>query len=273
MSYSRTPSASAFVARLGLSALALAALLSPAWSEGQTAAELLSPETYAELQAGGKVIRNESGTSLSLVPAQAASAQIRAAIAAEKPSIVVETLFSLPRKRPADPQGRKAELASVYGIMRSFGSLKGIEYYSATRKVMRVLYIESYRIEDAASRAALPDPAPPSADSIPAAESILAFQKDSSLGSNVYRYSFASFPDAVLVEATNLTNMVYGFVPMVAPGGFKSRLLVVPAEDAILFYSVIDANPPGIIKAKLGVSLANRAEALFRWFSAKYAAR
>jgi hypothetical protein len=258
-------------AKVGLSVLVLA-MLAPAAiaAEGPGAADLLGRSLYAELQAGGKVVRTEAaGTSLTLLPAHSSAEGIRAAIAAEKPSVIVEAVFSIPRKAPDDPQGRKSELASIYGLMRSFGSLKGIEYYSITHKAMRVLYAESYRIDDAVARSPLPDQAPPTADSMPASETLLAFQKDLSFGSNVYRYSFASFSDAVLVTATNLTRMSYGFVPMVAPEGFKTRLLVIPADDAIVFYSVITADPPGIIRGRLGESLANRVEALFRWFSAK----
>jgi len=257
--------------RAGLSALVLA-MLAPAAivAEGPAAADLLGQAVYAEVLAGGKAVRTEAaGTSLTLLPAHSSAEGIRAAVAAEKPSIIVEAAFSIPRRRPVDQAGRKAELAAIYGIMRSFGTLKGIEYYSITHKDMRVLYAESYRIDDAVARSPLPDQAPPTADTMPASETLLAFQKDLSLGSNVYRYSFASYPDAVLVTATNLTRMVYGIVPMVGPEGFKSRVLVIPASDAIVFYSVISANAPGIVRGRLGESLANRAEALFRWFSAK----
>jgi hypothetical protein len=238
-------------------------------AEGARAAQIVGDAAYAEIQAKGKAVRTGVGPGLALLPAQASAEGIRAAIAAEKPGIVVESVFALPRKRPSDPAGQKAELAAIYGLMRSFGTLKGIEYYSVSHKAMRVLYAESFRIDDEKARAPLPDQSFPEADSIPASETLLAFQKDLSLGANVYRYAFTSFPDAVLVEATNLTRMNYGIVPMVAPEGFKTRVLVIAADDAIVFYSVSAANSPGIVRARLGESLANRAEALFRWFSAR----
>jgi hypothetical protein len=252
-----------------VSALALM-ILSPSTlaAEGTAAAQIIGPAAYAEIQAKGKAVRTGT-SSLALLPAHASAEGLRAAVAAEKPGVIVETVFALPRKGPPDLTGRKAELASIYGLMRSFGTLKGIEYYSASHKAMRVLYAESYRIDDEVKRSPLPDPPAPAADSIPATETMLAFQKDLSLGANVYRYSFATFPDAVLVEATNLTIMSYGIVPMVSTGGFKTRILVIAADDAIVFYSASTANPPGIFRSRIGESLANRAEALFRWFSAK----
>jgi len=259
------------VGRVAAAALVLA-VLAPAdiAAEGSSAADIIGKTAYTEVLAKGKAVRTGSGPSLALLPANVSAEGIRAEVAAEKPSVVVETVFALPRARAADPNGRKAELAAIYGLMRSFGTLQGIEYYSVSHKAMRVLYVESYRIDDEVKRARLPDPAAPAADSIPASETILAFQKDQSLGANVYRYSFRSLPDSVLVEAINLTRMSYGIVPMVAPGGFKTRIIVIAADDAIVFYAASTSDAPGIIRSRLGESLANRAEAMFRWFSAKY---
>jgi hypothetical protein len=253
-----------------LSALALAVLApAPLPAEGATASDIVGAAAYAEVQAKGKAVSTSADAAPSLLPSHAAAAGIRASIAAEKPGILVETVFVLPRKKPSDPAARKAELAAIYGAMRSFGTLKGIEYYSMTYKKMRVLYTESYRIDDEVRRSPLPDPPPPEAEALPATETILALQKDLTLGSNVYRYQFRGYSDAVLVEATNLTRMTYGIIPMVAPGGFKSRLLVIAADDAIVFYSASEAATSGIARTRLGESLSNRAEALFRWFSDK----
>jgi len=238
-------------------------------AEGKSAAEIIGQAAYLELQAKGKAVRTGDGASLVILPDYPAAEAIRKAVAEQKPGLAVETVFALPRQRPTDPAKEKAELAAIYGLMRSFSTLKGIEYYSITRKAMRVLYAESYRIDDAVKRNPLPDEPFPAPDAIPASETLLVFQKDLSLGANVYRYSFTSFPDAVLAEATNLTKMSYSIFPAVAPEKFKTRILVIQADDAIVFYMVSAADCPSIVRSRLGESLANRAEALFRWFSAK----
>jgi hypothetical protein len=258
--------------RLPVLACALLAAVPSAFAVDYSVSDIVGASAYAELKSSGKVVRTGGDAKLSLLPAHAAAALIPQAVAAKKPGIVVEALFSLPRKRPAAEAGRKAELASIYGLMRSFGTLKGIEYYSASRGKMRTLYADSYRIDDIVGRVPLPDQAPPAADAVPAAETILAFQRDLSFGANVYRYSFSSFPDALRVESINLTKMNYGIVPAVAAEGLTTRILVICAEDAIVFYSESGADAPGILSSKIGESFANRAEALFRWFSAHYAA-
>jgi hypothetical protein len=248
--------------------LAASAPLSIA-AEGIGAVGLLGPALYAELQAKGRVLRTANGPVLSLLPAVPEAAGLRSAVAAGKPGMVVETVFMLPRKAPSDAAAKKMELASIYGLMRSFSTMKGIEYYSASRKAMRMLYEESYRIGDETGRSPLPDPPAPSAGSIPATETILVYQKDLSFGANVYRFSFRSLPDGLLVQTVNLTWMSYGIIPLVAPERFRSHLLLIPADDAIIFYSVSEADSPALVRAKLEASLSNRAEALFRWFSAK----
>jgi len=161
-------------------------------------------------------------------------------------------------------------MASIYGILRSLGSLQGIEYYSTSRKAMRTLYAESYIIDGPKTKVRLADPAEPEANAIPASETLYAFQRDLSFGSNLYRYDFSSFPDAVLVKDSNLTRMSYGVVPALSPNALSTRLLIVRADDAIIFYAENGAKAPSFLKGKLEDSFSARAEALFKWFSVKY---
>jgi hypothetical protein len=231
---------------------------------------LLTPATAALLASSGKAVATSSGE-LSLLPEHPAGQAIRAAVARDKPSLVVEAVFALKRPMPAQAAAAQAELASVYGILRSLGSLQGIEYYSASRKKMRTFYAESYAIAGPESTTRLADPAFPQVGAIPVSETVYAFQRDLSFGANRYRYEYASSPDAILLASTNLTRMSYGIVPVAAPGELSTRLLVIQAEDAILFYAASGARAPGLVAGKLEDSFANRAEALFRWFSAKYA--
>jgi hypothetical protein len=233
------------------------------------AAQLLPAEAASQLAAKGKAVRSGSGLP-AFLPQVPASAAIQEAIAAEKPSVLVEAVFSHPRARLAGVAAKAAELASMYGILRSLGSLQGIEYYSASHKAMRTLYAESWIVDGPETKARLPDPAPPAPGALPAAETLFAFQRDLSFGANTYRYDYSAFPSAVLVKSNNLTRMSFGLVPLLAPNALATRLLVIQTDDAILFYAVSGASAPGIFKGKLEESFSNRAEALFRWFSAKF---
>jgi hypothetical protein len=253
------------------SVLAIAAACAAASAEDSplpAASTVLGPEAYAQALVSGRAVKLGKG-SPSLLPAHAAAAPLGQAIASEDPAILVEAAFIFPRRAPAGQEGRAAELASIYGIMRSIGTLEGIEYYSASRKKMRTFYAESYLIDDPKTKKRLPDPAPPAPASLPKSESLFAFQRDLSFGANVYRYDFESAPGAVRVIAVNLTRMSYSLVPVIAPEALKTRLLVIQAEDAIVFYAASGADAPGIFKGKLEDSFSNRAEALFKWFAAR----
>lgn len=235
---------------------------------GSTIAGLFPPEAMAQLAASGKAVRSSSGEP-GFLPAHQASAAIREGLSAEKPSVLVEAVFSLPRAKPADAAAKAAERAAIYGILRSLGSLQGIEYYSVSHKAMRTFYAESYIIDGPSSKVKLVDPAPPAPGAVPSVETLFAFQRDLSFGANTYRYDFAAYPDAILLKSTNLTRMSYGFVPVIAPEALAIKLLVIQADDAILVYVASGATAPGLFRGRLEESFANRAEALFKWFSAK----
>jgi Family of unknown function (DUF6675) len=98
---------------------------------------------------------------------------------------------------------------------------------------MRTLYAESYRIDGPDSRQRMPDPPVPPPDALPTAETLYAFQRDLSFGANVYAYSFACLPEAVRVDATNLTRMSFGIIPLLAPHALHTRLLVIQAVPEI----------------------------------------
>jgi len=255
----------------GLAALAPAAAQAtqPAAQAARTLpslASLVSPSTYAELMKSGSIVQTApEGKGPALLPTHAASASIHAALAAEKPNLIVEALYLYRRPRPADPQ---AELRSLYGTLLSISSLEGIQYWSASRQKMRTFYAESYRIDDPKARRRLPDLTAPATGPLPEAATCFAFQRDLTFGSNVYRYDYATSPDGILLESTNMTSMTYLAVPLMAPGGLKVRLLVIQTDEALLFYVASGANAPslGIIRDKVEESITNRAIALYKWF-------
>jgi hypothetical protein len=245
-------------------------------ANAESAASSLPVAMAAQISANGKAVHMSAGEP-GLLPLHAASTTIREAIAAEKPSILIEAIFILPRAKSPNSQmkaaspSRAGELASIYGILRSLGSLQGIEYYSASRKKMRTLYAESYIIDGPNTKVRMPDPRAPMPGMLPATETLFAFQRDLSFGANIYRYDFTTYSDAVELKSLNLTRMKYGLLPVLSPNELVTRILVIQADDAIIFYAESGAKTSGIFKDKIQNSFSNRAEALFKWFSAKYA--
>jgi hypothetical protein len=261
----------AAIATLAAAALAARAEAAKPTPGGlRPAAELCAPY-FEEMASKGKATRTSAGPTARLLPLHPSSERVRAGISADEPGMLVESAFFLPRPAPADQPGRLSELAGIYGLLRSISSLEGIQYFSVTHGSMRTLFVESYRIDGPETKRRLPDLPRPSAGSLPIAETLYAFQRDLSLGSNTYRYELEGSTVGALAEITNLTRMSYGILPLVAPGGLKMRLLVLPASDGIIFYAESDAASPGPFRSRLEESFANRAAALFAWFSSEAA--
>lgn len=234
-------------------------------------ASLVPADAYAELVSAGKIVRTAApGGGLSLLPAHEGAARIGASMASEKPNLIVETLYIYRRPSPADPE---AELRTIYGTMLSISSLEGIEYWSASRKKMRTFYAESYRIDDPKTRKRIPDASAPATGPLPSMATYYSFQRDLTFGANVYRYTYVTAPGSVFAETVNLTSLTYLALPIMAPEGLKVRLLVIQANDALLFYVASGANAPsiGIIRDKVQESVMNRATALYKWFESKQA--
>jgi hypothetical protein len=256
---------------LALACLFLGAAIPPAPAEPLALPSFASVAPQAELPellAKGKIVRiAASGAGPSLLPRYSAASEISGLIAAEKPNLVVESLYRYPRPMPADPS---AELHDLYNTVLAISSLEGIQYYSASRGRYRTFYSESYRIDGPDTKRRLPDAQAP-AGMLPSTESYYAFQRDTTFGPNVYRCAYRSFPEAVSLESINLTSLSLLALPVMSPNKLHIRLLVIQTEEAILFYVVNTAEMPSIplVRDQVQESIANRTEALFKWFASR----
>jgi len=160
---------------------------------------------------------------------------------------------------------------AVYNVLRAVGSLQGLEYWSASRGRMRLLYEYSSLVAGPDDRTSLGDTRLPA---LPVnAETLFARQKDLSFGDNVYKITLSTGQGYTAQHSTNLTGMRYGIVPVAAPGVVNVRLLVIDVDEGLIFYTVSSAKAavlPGV-RAKLESSFGNRAEAVYAWFSRELA--
>ncbi len=229
----------------------------------------IPPDRASALIRGEELRRSSTGreASITWAPAHPLAARVQSDLRSEEPDVIVEALYLWKKPRPADPA---AELIAVYNILRAVGTLQGIEYWSASRQTMRLFYEESWRVVSPEDRTRVPDQR---VASVPPSETFTVWQKDLSFGGNLNRLEYRTAPDGVLLESVNLTRMYYKFVPLAAPGALKVRVLALNTDEGILFWAVSSARAavvPGI-RGKLEDSFGNRAEAVFRWFSARIA--
>jgi hypothetical protein len=189
-----------------------------------------------------------------------------------KPSLLAETLYLY--KKPAPYSGedenagwQKAEKTAVLNALASISSLSGIQYYSASRKNMRVFYEESSVIDDPLRK--IPQADPVFTDEIPANFTLYARQKDLTFGDNVYKYDYSIHDSAIIFMQTNYTTLSYGIIPAAAKGNLCVIAAVIDAGEYFLIYAASLAKVPSIpfFNKRAGTSFASRAGALIKWFT------
>lgn len=234
-------------------------------------AELLPELTRAEIDAlitagelsGAYGTHAGDGESVSVRLAPAYAAEIRDDLAALQPRIGVEALFLVDA-----PDAAEEITPELFRRMQAMSTMEGIEYYSASRDRMRILFHESYVIEGPDDRTRRPDP---EVTTVPREDTLHVFQRDSSFGRNVLELTYVTSEEAVRLRMRNLTQMFYqGIIPAVGPGGLGLNLVVVPLGERVLFYGNSAASPITLLgmEARVQRSFYNRLVALYRWFVA-----
>ncbi len=237
-------------------------------AEAEPLAEYLAPSVTAQLADAGSVNESSSGKDAALVlaPYHHEAKAIRSALVAEDPDIVVEALFLWKKASPALPA---AEMLAAFNVLRSISTLQGIEYYSASRKKIRPLYTYSSLITGPSDDTPVRDTRLGSMPSYP--ETLFARQNDTTFGDNRYRIVLSGGLDFVSQHSTNLTKLSLGIVPVAGPGDVHVRLLILRVDEGLLFYIASSARAalvPGV-RATLETSFANRATAVYNWFSSE----
>ena len=152
-----------------------------------------------------------------------------------------------------------------YNLLHSLHTLKGITYYSATRKKRRVLFYDSYVIDDPVSQKRVPDP---EFTTIPPDNQIYIFQNDSTLGRNIYSVKYISDKHKIIMRTENTTTMKYIFLPLIKPHLLINYFVIVPGEKSIIFYGIsfaqFNKNIPMI--GNHIDSFYNRLKAMYSWF-------
>jgi hypothetical protein len=231
--------------------------------------DLTDPGNAARLRSGGaSVIETQLKNPVpKLLPRYEPLRQFVTGAAAELgPNVLVETLYLY--KKPAPGSWSDVQRAGLFNRALAISTLAGIEYYSASRKAMRVFYETSRVIDGPETKRPIPDPlyARP-----PASLSIYARQKDLTFGDNIYRYDYLTSGGAFFFLQENLTAMSAGIVPAVGKNKRRSIMAVIDLDDSLLIYAASiakTASVPGM-GDRIGASFGNRAEAVIKWFTAQ----
>ncbi|MDR0290162.1 MAG: hypothetical protein LBI06_04435 [Treponema sp.] len=182
------------------------------------------------------------------------------------PNLFVESI-SLYRKPPSGSWS-EAEQIGLLNQLTALSTLTGIQYYSESRKAMRVFYESSQVVDDPVAKNPLPDPV---FNTLPASIMLYTRQKDLTFGDNVYQYSYRTGADAIFFAQENLTSMNTGIIPAIGRNKFRSIVAVIDAGDTLLVYAAAmakTASVPGM-GDRIAASFTNRVNAIFQWFTGR----
>jgi len=244
--------------------LALAAAACP----GEGPGPYLEPGVEAALAAAGELRESlPRGAVPRRIPPVPWRGQILEQVRALEPTVGVEVLLLHEGPAPDTPEAR----LEFYNLIHAASRMKGLQYYSASRKRMRTLFAESYTVDGPESRRRIPDPL--SAGPIPAEDTGYQFQEDLTFGANIYRSDYYYDDGVFAVRLVNLTPMRYFGITMVQPGESLTWIVVAPAGGKLLFYGLGCAhslNPLGLAKTRED-SFYNRLKAFYGWFTGQLA--
>ena len=178
----------------------------------------------------------------------------------QKPVFYFEGIY-LTKKAVATEKGKDME--EITKNVRALSTLAGVEYYSNTRKKMRILYEESYAVNNPEERKRIEDPV----NEEPNGQVIYSEQKDSTFGKFLYKYTYFQRDNELLIRITNVDNLTFAGIKIIKPENMMTSILLYDLGDYYLTYTLIkvDVISVSIIENKMTKSFQARAEAMFSW--------
>lgn len=196
-----------------------------------------------------------------MVPESLFSGMLLQRIEDLNPNMAIEGLYFLPMEDIDEN-----DILNVVNTLCSISKLQGLNYYSASRGVMRLLFEESSRIDNPKDKNPLPDL---QFDSLPSEVTMDIHQRDLTFYNSESSLRLYPMDEVVYMEQINHSPMRYnGLIRVIAPGNFQTRILVIPCEEGLLYYGIMAADTLNIkaFKERANQSFYNRMKALAGWF-------
>jgi hypothetical protein len=233
----------------------------------------LGPQTAAALRSAEEIRGSFGGDAPPrFVPQVPRRADILESVRALGPTLGVEVLAVFAGDAPLDTPEARLEL---YNLLNAVSRMKGLQYYSASRRRLRTLFAESYTIDDPVSRNRIPDPV--FSGAIPPENRAYLFQEDLTFGATVYRSAYYYDEQTLSLHTSNLTTMRYLGIPMIKEGASLTWIVLAPLEGKLLFYGLTcgkTASLLGLEKSKAREdSFYYRLKAIFGWYTAEIGER
>ena len=175
-------------------------------------------------------------------------------------SLGVEVVFVSPQS------GDTIDMASEAEVLLRISGLEGVEYFSASRNRMRVLFEDSFVVDAPDTLRRLPDPTdvePP--DSF----DMFVFQRDGTFGANLFQVDVKFTSSMLHMRFVNLTSFRYGPIRLISPHDLRLHIFLIRIGTGVYYYAAIGADSRGIglLERRISDSFYNRLHALYSWYS------
>jgi hypothetical protein len=230
---------------------------------------LFSDEDLATIAEKGRISKYFSGNERpAFTPNEAIATAIAIDIDSIDANLGVEALF---RDEIGDEDPDMLRFAN---LLLSFSKLEGLEYFSASRGKLRLLFEESYiastsrdsHVKDNALPARISDPR---ISGLPATSTSILYQKDLTFGSSLYEATLEASSEMIHVRLENLTPFRYGPIRLIKSHEMRLHIYLVHGDEYLYYYSVFCARSfrLPIMDQKIFTSFYNRIAALYGWFA------
>lgn len=183
----------------------------------------------------------------------------------EEKASVKKTLFTL-EVLYFVKKTQKTKGADLSKILRSISNLKGLQYYSPSRKKKRLLYKDSFVVEKKETKngkfeyVKTSDPLNVTMDGL----SVLVSQEDLTFGKNIYKYDYFQDNYGMGLMIENINPLYYSFFKAIDEKELNSYIIFHDVGDYLLIYASTKANFAKLygIGKKIKNSFSSRLDAL-----------
>lgn len=160
------------------------------------------------------------------------------------------------------------DLKEAARIFTSVSEMKGMEYYSTTRKKYAELYKTAGFVKSLEEPEFVNDYKLSECDG----KTFYALLDDKSFGKNIYRLDYRQNENTLFVRLSNADPMGIGPIKAVRPYNMVMNILLVDEGDQLEIYLGTDVNMKKIpgMKKQISDSLVSRMDAIYKWLLEKF---
>ncbi|MGQ9842388.1 MAG: DUF6675 family protein [Spirochaetota bacterium] len=202
---------------------------------------------------------------LNFAPTQQIKAFIIKNTSITKNNITLEAYYTFKKPHKITNPMTSADRLRIINILHSVSSMEGIQYYSQTRKKLRILFHKSHIIQYPSFNP-LHDPV---IKHLQKTYSFYTLQEDKTFGKVTYQYSIFQLPEFILLKTVNVNKITYAMIPLVDKRKFKFFLFIINKGEDIALYCLYSIDVIGDIALplqKVKDSLFHRSDAIITWF-------